>query len=124
MIHEGQADNSSLPPSLPPSLPQVGYVNAGTVEYLFTNEDQTFYFLELNPRLQGTPLPPSLPPSLPPYSGASRDRDDHPRQPPRRPAAGMSLAPSLPPSLPSSFPPLFSSSLTFTIVSASPSLSK
>jgi hypothetical protein len=30
----------------------VGYVNAGTVEYLFTEEDGSFFFLELNPRLQ------------------------------------------------------------------------
>jgi len=30
----------------------VGYQNAGTVEYLFTVEDNQFYFLELNPRLQ------------------------------------------------------------------------
>lgn len=29
----------------------VGYVSAGTVEYLYTEEDG-FYFLELNPRLQ------------------------------------------------------------------------
>ncbi|KAB7507632.1 Acetyl-CoA carboxylase [Armadillidium nasatum] len=29
----------------------VGYVNAGTVEYLYDN-DENFYFLELNPRLQ------------------------------------------------------------------------
>ena len=29
----------------------VGYVNAGTVEYLYDN-DGNFYFLELNPRLQ------------------------------------------------------------------------
>jgi len=31
---------------------EVGYVNAGTVEYLFNNEDHSFFFLELNPRLQ------------------------------------------------------------------------
>ena len=30
----------------------VGYVSAGTVEYLYNADDQTFYFLELNPRLQ------------------------------------------------------------------------
>lgn len=30
----------------------VGYVSAGTVEYLYNAEDETFYFLELNPRLQ------------------------------------------------------------------------
>lgn len=30
----------------------VGYVSAGTVEYLYSNEDEKFYFLELNPRLQ------------------------------------------------------------------------
>ena len=30
----------------------VGYCNAGTVEYLFLEEDQSFAFLELNPRLQ------------------------------------------------------------------------
>ncbi|XP_013400503.1 acetyl-CoA carboxylase isoform X2 [Lingula anatina] len=30
----------------------VGYVSAGTVEYLYNDEDQTFSFLELNPRLQ------------------------------------------------------------------------
>lgn len=29
----------------------VGYVSAGTVEYLYC-EDDSFYFLELNPRLQ------------------------------------------------------------------------
>lgn len=29
----------------------VGYVNAGTVEYLYDDKDN-FYFLELNPRLQ------------------------------------------------------------------------
>ena len=33
-------------------LTQVGYVNAGTVEYLFLEEDKDFFFLELNPRLQ------------------------------------------------------------------------
>ncbi|KAI7832926.1 acetyl-CoA carboxylase [Kickxella alabastrina] len=30
----------------------VGYVSAGTVEYLYTPADDQFYFLELNPRLQ------------------------------------------------------------------------
>jgi len=30
----------------------VGYANAGTVEYLFSETEQKFYFLELNPRLQ------------------------------------------------------------------------
>ena len=30
----------------------VGYVSAGTVEYLYSHDDNKFYFLELNPRLQ------------------------------------------------------------------------
>lgn len=30
----------------------VGYVSAGTVEYLYSHSDEKFYFLELNPRLQ------------------------------------------------------------------------
>jgi len=30
----------------------VGYANAGTVEYLYSEPDKKFYFLELNPRLQ------------------------------------------------------------------------
>lgn len=30
----------------------VGYVSVGTVEYLYNPEDNTFSFLELNPRLQ------------------------------------------------------------------------
>lgn len=30
----------------------VGYVSAGTVEYLYSPKDDKFYFLELNPRLQ------------------------------------------------------------------------
>ncbi|KAF9531776.1 acetyl CoA carboxylase [Crepidotus variabilis] len=30
----------------------VGYVSAGTVEYLYSHADDYFYFLELNPRLQ------------------------------------------------------------------------
>lgn len=30
----------------------VGYVSAGTVEYLYSHEDDSFFFLELNPRLQ------------------------------------------------------------------------
>uniref|UniRef100_A0A7S4ATM8 Acetyl-CoA carboxylase n=1 Tax=Pseudo-nitzschia australis TaxID=44445 RepID=A0A7S4ATM8_9STRA len=30
----------------------VGYANAGTVEYLYSEDDARFYFLELNPRLQ------------------------------------------------------------------------
>ena len=30
----------------------VGYTNAGTVEYLYSEADNKFYFLELNPRLQ------------------------------------------------------------------------
>lgn len=31
---------------------QVGYCNAGTVEYLYSMDDKNFFFLELNPRLQ------------------------------------------------------------------------
>ena len=30
----------------------VGYVSAGTVEYLYSAEEDIFHFLELNPRLQ------------------------------------------------------------------------
>jgi acetyl-CoA carboxylase/biotin carboxylase 1 len=30
----------------------VGYTNAGTVEYLYSESEEKFYFLELNPRLQ------------------------------------------------------------------------
>ncbi|KAK4687240.1 acetyl-CoA carboxylase / biotin carboxylase 1, partial [Tremellales sp. Uapishka_1] len=30
----------------------VGYVSAGTVEYLYSHSDDSFFFLELNPRLQ------------------------------------------------------------------------
>ncbi len=30
----------------------VGYVSAGTIEYLYSEADEKFYFLELNPRLQ------------------------------------------------------------------------
>jgi len=30
----------------------VGYVSAGTVEYLYSHSDEKFYFLELNPHLQ------------------------------------------------------------------------
>lgn len=30
----------------------VGYVSAGTIEYLYSHADNKFYFLELNPRLQ------------------------------------------------------------------------
>ena len=30
----------------------VGYVSAGTIEYLYNPTDQKFFFLELNPRLQ------------------------------------------------------------------------
>ncbi|ODV93626.1 hypothetical protein PACTADRAFT_51402 [Pachysolen tannophilus NRRL Y-2460] len=30
----------------------VGYVSAGTVEYLYSHDEDKFYFLELNPRLQ------------------------------------------------------------------------
>lgn len=30
----------------------VGYVSAGTVEYLYDSESKEVYFLELNPRLQ------------------------------------------------------------------------
>ena len=29
----------------------VGYANAGTVEYLYSEPDEKFYSLELNPRL-------------------------------------------------------------------------
>lgn len=31
---------------------QVGYQNAGTVEFLFDTSDQQFYFIEVNPRIQ------------------------------------------------------------------------
>ena len=49
-----------LKPKFPCDFPQaavqlarmVGYVSAGTVEYLYNVEDETFHFLELNPRLQ------------------------------------------------------------------------
>lgn len=34
------------------SYTQVGYCNAGTVEYLYSMDDHKFFFLELNPRLQ------------------------------------------------------------------------
>ena len=30
----------------------MGYCNAGTVEYLYSLDDHSFFFLELNPRLQ------------------------------------------------------------------------
>jgi len=30
----------------------VGYVSAGTLEYLYNEQDESFHFLELNPRLQ------------------------------------------------------------------------
>lgn len=30
----------------------VGYVSAGTVEYLYCDDTESFFFLELNPRLQ------------------------------------------------------------------------
>lgn len=30
----------------------IGYIGAGTVEYLYNAADNKFYFLELNPRLQ------------------------------------------------------------------------
>ena len=30
----------------------VGYISAGTVEYLYNPEDDSYCFLELNPRLQ------------------------------------------------------------------------
>ena len=30
----------------------VGYISAGTVEYLYNDENESFHFLELNPRLQ------------------------------------------------------------------------
>ena len=30
----------------------VGYANTGTVEYLYSEPDEKFYFLELNPHLQ------------------------------------------------------------------------
>lgn len=30
----------------------MGYCNAGTVEYLYSLDNQDFFFLELNPRLQ------------------------------------------------------------------------
>ena len=39
----------------------VGYVGAATVEYLYTLEDGKYYFLELNPRLQASPLIPRPP---------------------------------------------------------------
>lgn len=30
----------------------VGYISAGTLEYLYDEDNETFHFLELNPRLQ------------------------------------------------------------------------
>ena len=39
----------------------VGYTHAGTVEYLFMEDTQEFFFLELNPRLQVTWVTPHIP---------------------------------------------------------------
>ena len=33
----------------------VGYVGAATVEFLYVINEQKYYFLELNPRLQARP---------------------------------------------------------------------
>jgi len=35
----------------------VGYVSAGTVEYLYSHSDDKFYFLELNPDCKSSILP-------------------------------------------------------------------
>ena len=54
----------------------VGYTHAGTVEYLFMEDTQEFFFLELNPRLQARlghaphPIPPL--PRLTPHSRGCR----------------------------------------------------
>jgi acetyl-CoA carboxylase/biotin carboxylase 1 len=48
----GQATFSAMEKAAVSLGKLVGYVSAGTVEYLYSHSDDKFYFLELNPRLQ------------------------------------------------------------------------
>lgn len=60
IIEEAPVDGDVAPPTTFEKMEQaavrlgklVGYVSAGTVEYLYSHDDDKFYFLELNPRLQ------------------------------------------------------------------------
>eukprot|EP00952_Eustigmatos_sp_NYUAD-ZCMA_P005818 25188-Eustigmatos_ZCMA.PRE.1 len=77
---------------------QVGYVNAGTVEYLYQEANQEFFFLELNPRLQVSSLAIMTQSILDCecyldacHDIACGDADDHTREPPGRSAPGDGL---------------------------------